>query len=106
MTGPDVLRAAAAAVTPDTWCQHTTYQDEYDEPMVVRWGASRACALGQLAIAANDDLWAFAEAVDLLTAYVDADLNDWNDRPGMTAADVRAALLAAAAAPVRTAVTA
>jgi hypothetical protein len=104
VTGADVLRAAAANVTPETWCQHDTFQDEYGQRLPLKYGAARCCALGHLAIAAGDDRWAAMDAADIFRDYVEREVSDWNDEPKRTAAEVRAAMLAAASVPVREAV--
>lgn len=98
MTGADVLRAAASNVTPETWCQHDTFQDEYGQRLPLKYGAARCCALGHLAIAAGDDRWAAMDAADIFRDYVEREVSDWNDEPKRTAADVRDTLLACAAA--------
>lgn len=112
VTAPELLRAAADAVMPDTFCQGSYAVlpdglaiDDYMHPDACAW-----CTLGHIFRAVHvawmrkepltDD--ARTVALEALDAAAEADgaddLPHWNDMPGRTADEVRALLLRTASA--------
>lgn len=87
MTPSTLLRTAAANITDETWCQGA-----YEE------SSGRCCAVGHLdkaVLAAGKPFACEArwDADDALMGATGGDIEDWNDTPGRTAADVRALFL-------------
>jgi hypothetical protein len=95
MTPAELLKAAAANITDETWCQHSI------------WDGARACASGHIARAmgfnrrageAKDEpIW--QATMPLLRVAMGGDAGDdtaipsWNDTPGRTFEEVKALFL-------------
>ena len=99
---PDLLRRAAALLTDENWIQGNSSRDERgneiypDLPAACRW-----CTDGALVkIAGPDESVLHDEAqaavLDVVEKMGFQSVEDWNDQPGRTAADVRKVLLKAA----------
>lgn len=88
-TTADVLRGAARLLEEFGWCQL-----EWESP------TRRMCASGAINMAASGDANVYSRlgdaAKDEVRRYLDYPMLAWNDTPGRTAAEVIAALRAAA----------
>ena len=97
-TAKEVLLGAAELLTDERWIQGNSSQDAAgieiypDVPAACRW-----CTDGGLQKIAGDDIDVCEDArLAILNVLGDKTLEDWNDEPGRTAADVRALLRKAA----------
>lgn len=96
-----ILERAAEFLTDEKWSQGDLSLDVrglevyHDSPDACRW-----CANGALRVMANDDEQDYTEAemwlLDLVVKAGFDSVEDWNDAPGRTAAQVRAMLRKAA----------
>ena len=91
MTPAAILRAAAARVTDETWCQGGG--DCYSDcPTCAEGHIWRECNFKEPAPKVTSVLAEYVSDGGTDGGYV----IDWNDAPGRTATEVRAAMLAAA----------
>lgn len=102
MTAAELLRKAAAHVTPETWCQRDYWRDADGFVACTAATVCRSCAVGTIRLvagmpvpysAAGETAWLAQAVVDIVEVHLEQDLECWNDAPGRTAAEVRALFL-------------